>query len=84
MNVCPNCSVGRLEETLVSYMADIDGYQVMIPYVPARVCDVCGRIEYDSDYVHLLDNLASQPIITPGKRPPVVRPYSRPAVNPQP
>ena len=84
MNVCPNCSVGRLHEAQVSYLADIDNYQVMIPYVPAIVCDVCGRIEYDLDYMHLLDNLTSQPIITPPKSFPMVRrPYQRPAANPQ-
>ena len=51
MNACPNCSVGRLAEARVSYLAELDGYQVMIPYVPAVVCDVCGRIEYDLDYL---------------------------------
>lgn len=83
MNVCPNCSVGRLAEAQVPYLADLDGYQVMIPYVPAVVCDVCGRIEYDLDYMHLLEKLSSQPAITLAKRRPVVRPYARPAANPQ-
>ncbi|MBP8000327.1 MAG: YgiT-type zinc finger protein [Chloroflexi bacterium] len=83
MNVCPNCSVGRLHEARVSYLAELDGYQVMIPYVPSVVCDVCGRIEYDLEYMHLLENLTRQPAITATKQPPVVRPYPRPAVNPQ-
>ena len=83
MNVCPNCSVGRLAAAQVPYLADLDGYQVMIPYVPAVVCDVCGRIEYDLDYMHLLENLSSQPPINLAKRRPLVRTYPRPAVNPQ-
>lgn len=83
MNACPNCSVGRLAEARVSYLAELDGYQVMIPYVPAVVCDVCGRIEYDLDYMHLLENLTSQPAINSAKRPPVVPHYPRPTVNPQ-
>lgn len=83
MNACPNCSVGRLSEAKVPYLADLDGYQVMIPYVPAVVCDVCGRIEYDLEYMHLLENLSSQPPITLAKRRPAVRPMPRPAANPQ-
>ena len=83
MNICPNCSVGRLAEARIPYLAELDGYHVMIPYVPAVVCDVCGRTEYDLDFMRLLESLTHQPAINTAKRPPVVPHYPRPAVNPQ-
>ncbi len=49
-----------------------------------RIVEEEQRGQHKAEYgARLLENLSSQPPITPAKRRPLVRSYPRPAVNPQ-
>ena len=56
---CENCRIGRYRPTTLPYVTDLDGEILIIPNVPAYVCDVCRRSQYDPGYMifvqHLLD-----------------------------
>ena len=56
---CENCRIGRYRPATLSYVTDLDGDVLIIPNVPAYVCDVCRRSQYDPGYMifvqHLLD-----------------------------
>jgi len=56
---CENCRIGRYRPTTLAYVTDLDGEIMIIPNVPAYVCDVCRRSQYDPAYMifvqHLLD-----------------------------
>jgi YgiT-type zinc finger domain-containing protein len=56
---CENCRIGRYRPTTLAYVTDLDGEILIIPNVPAYVCGVCRRNQYDPAYMifvqHLLD-----------------------------
>ncbi len=46
-SICPDCQVGELRASRVSYFAWADRRFITVPDFPAWVCDVCGWREYD-------------------------------------
>lgn len=58
--ICPECRVGRLEETQAPYFYPIKDLPVLVPSVPALVCDVCDEIKYDPEFIHNLHSLLNQ------------------------
>ena len=57
---CENCRIGRYRPATLPYVTDVEGKIMIIPNVPAYVCDVCRRSQYDPGYMifvqHLLDH----------------------------
>lgn len=58
--ICQECHVGRLQPARAPYLAWLDGRMLVIPSVPAWLCDACGDLIHDFDFVHglrlLLEN----------------------------
>jgi YgiT-type zinc finger domain-containing protein len=44
--LCPNCHVGHLLEEHSTYTHWHEGQLVVVPSVPAQVCDYCGEIYF--------------------------------------
>jgi YgiT-type zinc finger domain-containing protein len=51
---CEECRVGRYQERQAPYTAWLETQMVVVPDVPALVCDICGDIVYDAGYVRQL------------------------------
>ena len=47
MYTCPNCRLGRVKEAQVPFVYMLDGTPLIVPQMPAYVCDVCGELAYD-------------------------------------
>jgi YgiT-type zinc finger domain-containing protein len=54
---CEECRVGRYCEGLAPFTAWFESQMVVVPDVPALVCDACGDIVYDPDFVRHLQLL---------------------------
>ena len=67
---CNECHMGMMQSRHITYFTHIQGELITVPNFPARICDVCGRREYDMQSIHwlniLLDPNAGKP--TPSKR----------------
>lgn len=44
---CPDCQIGSLHVSRAFFCEWTDGHFITVPDFPARICDVCGRREYD-------------------------------------
>lgn len=55
--VCPECQTGVMRFKRVAYFTWLDEELVTVPDFPARVCDVCGRREYDRQAILRLNTL---------------------------
>lgn len=60
MEVCPHCRVGRYKKSAIPFLQDVEGTPMLLPNMPAFVCDVCGDIEYDPDMMMNLQYLIHQ------------------------
>ena len=49
--VCNQCRVGRLHDIRVPYVREYQGQLLVIPNVPAGICDICDEVEYDMAYM---------------------------------
>ncbi len=70
---CEQCRVGRYRPTKAPYLEPINGRIMVVPHVPAQVCDVCGQLVYDIEFMHQLEHLLdefakSTPPVGKGKR----------------
>jgi YgiT-type zinc finger domain-containing protein len=54
---CPECQTGMLHLQHITYFTWLNDELVTVPNFPAWVCDLCGRREYDSRAVKLLNAL---------------------------
>ncbi|HFE37593.1 MAG TPA: YgiT-type zinc finger protein [Gammaproteobacteria bacterium] len=53
-DICPECRFGRMKATTAPFIASIHARVLTIPDVPATICDVCGRIAYETSYLNKL------------------------------
>jgi YgiT-type zinc finger domain-containing protein len=70
--ICPICHYGRLDEHQITYSQVFEGKLVVIPNVPALVCDVCGERILDDELLTRLSGLLDQ--TRPAVRPATQRP----------
>lgn len=64
MRQCSNCRLGNLYHEHVTYANWHSGRFVIVPNMPAWMCDVCGDYEYDADALSRL-----MPLLGPITRP---------------
>lgn len=69
---CPICQIGRTHLKLVTFTQVYGRTLVSVPNTPARVCDFCHAIEYDSQAMNRIEILVGQ------AGPPPNRPRRRP------
>lgn len=64
MKVCKVCRVGRLSPDYVPYLHLWDGQIMVIPNVPALVCDTCQHTEHDPAFMDQIDQLIHKDDLT--------------------
>ena len=52
--VCNHCRIGRLHEIHVPYVREYEDQLLVIPNVPAGICDICDEVEYDMAFMSRL------------------------------
>jgi hypothetical protein len=60
MKHCDECRLGRLYEARIPYLQRLGSYVMVVPSTTALVCDVCGRVDYDPDFIFKLQYLLEQ------------------------
>jgi YgiT-type zinc finger domain-containing protein len=55
--LCPECQTGILRLEYLTYFTWLHDELITVPNFPARVCDVCGRREYDPRAIKRLNTL---------------------------
>ncbi len=60
MSSCYRCRIGRLKPAQAPYAQMVDGNMLILPDMPAAICDVCGEIEYDADIMINIQYLVHQ------------------------
>jgi hypothetical protein len=55
--ICSECRLGRLEPVLMPYMYVLEGRPLVAPGVAAMLCDFCGQVDYDPDFICSLQSL---------------------------
>jgi YgiT-type zinc finger domain-containing protein len=71
MKTCPNCHTGTLRPRTVNYANWHAGQYVVVPNLPAWLCDVCALCQIDSDALQRLLPLigpVTQPDFTQARR----------------
>jgi hypothetical protein len=58
--ICTECRVGRMVATHAPYFYPIKDRPVLVPAVPALVCDVCDHLQYDPEFIRNLHSLLNQ------------------------
>jgi YgiT-type zinc finger domain-containing protein len=61
MHTCSNCHIGTLRRRAGAYAARHGDDFVVIPSLPAWVCDVCGERTYDAATLDTLLSLIGPP-----------------------
>jgi YgiT-type zinc finger domain-containing protein len=61
MHTCSNCHIGTLRRKAGPYAARHGNDLVVIPSLPAWVCDVCGERTYDAAALDMLLSLIGPP-----------------------
>lgn len=59
--VCVNCQTGIRKIRHITYFTWYGNHMITVPNFPARVCDMCGISEYDTQAVQLLNSLLIAP-----------------------
>ena len=59
MNSCPNCRIGRLQEVTLTYHRFFEGRTLVAPYAPANRCHVCRYVEYDREFLQIIDQMVA-------------------------
>jgi YgiT-type zinc finger domain-containing protein len=54
---CTECQAGHMRVQRVTYFTWLADELITVPDFPARVCDVCGRCEYDQRSINQLNLL---------------------------
>lgn len=54
-NHCFECQVGHMVQRQVAHAIWTEDALIMIPDFPAWVCDVCGRLEFDTRAIRRLN-----------------------------
>lgn len=49
MGPCPNCRIGYMRPRRITYAGYHGDLFIVIPNMPAYVCDVCGHRQYDEE-----------------------------------
>jgi YgiT-type zinc finger domain-containing protein len=57
LQICSLCHIGRVVEKYLCYTEWYNEELIVIPGVPARVCDYCGEKEFDPFIVGTLQRL---------------------------
>jgi hypothetical protein len=60
MKHCDECRLGRLNEAHIPYLQRLGAYVMIVPATSALVCDVCGRVDYDPDFIFKVQYLLEQ------------------------
>jgi hypothetical protein len=60
MKHCDECRLGRLYEAHIPYLQRLGPHVMVVPATIALVCDVCGRVDYDPDFIFKLQYLLEQ------------------------
>jgi YgiT-type zinc finger domain-containing protein len=68
MNVCPICHLGRLRLTWTSFPAWFGRHLMLVPRTPVLVCDVCGDMEYDPQFMVSLRYIVQQHTVGESER----------------
>jgi YgiT-type zinc finger domain-containing protein len=55
--LCSNCHVGHLSDMRSTYTQWHDGELIVVPNVPAQVCDYCGEIHFHPIVLERLQQL---------------------------
>lgn len=56
-SLCPACHVGRLGEVRSTYTQRHEGQLIIVPNVPAQVCDYCGETFFHPVVLERLNQL---------------------------
>lgn len=67
METCPHCNIGHLHPQRLTYVQVYNGTLVHIPNVPARRCDVCGQVFFDSERLRQLEVMIGQAGLPPNR-----------------
>jgi YgiT-type zinc finger domain-containing protein len=54
---CGECQTGHMRLKHITYFTWLNNELITVPNFPAWVCDICGRRDYDSDAITLLNTL---------------------------
>lgn len=57
MNFCQVCHLGKLQAGQQLFMYRFGRQVMVVPNVPAEVCDVCGQVDYDPEFMLNLERL---------------------------
>ncbi len=60
MNACPSCHLGRQQATRISLPVWFGTHLMIVPHTPVLVCDVCGEMEYDLQFMASLRYIIQQ------------------------
>jgi len=58
--ICPVCHFGKLCQVKITHTEIFEGQLIVIPHVPALVCDVCGETIVDNQVLTRLSGLLGQ------------------------
>lgn len=57
MNFCQVCHLGKLQTGQRLFIYRFGRQVMMVPNAPAEVCDVCGQVDYDPEFMLNLERL---------------------------
>jgi YgiT-type zinc finger domain-containing protein len=57
---CEQCHIGHYRSMTAPYLDWYDSQIMVVPHVPAYVCDVCGQMHYDANFINILQYLLDQ------------------------
>ena len=57
---CSECQAGVLRPRFITYFTWLNDELITVPNFPARICDLCGRREYDQRAISWLTILLTQ------------------------
>lgn len=63
--LCPQCQIGHLQTSRLTYVRVVDGMVMSVPEMPAHTCDVCGFQEFERSLVAHVEALVGQDHRTP-------------------
>ncbi|MCS6963139.1 YgiT-type zinc finger protein [Thermoflexus sp.] len=49
MGPCPNCRIGYMRPHRITYAGYHGDLFIVVPNMPAYICDVCGNRQYDEE-----------------------------------
>ena len=57
MQTCKACKTGRLHKEYIPYIQILHGQMMIVPDVPAFVCDNCQHTIHDTEFMGQIDKL---------------------------